>query len=82
MRPMSEFDPSKPALVHDRLSDRTFVWAPHMAKIYRQYAAPHAPGVIEFDGLGWPKSKKPPIAEAIPQCPLLCGPDFAENSSN
>jgi hypothetical protein len=28
LRPMSEFDPSKPALVHDRLNDEMFEWMP------------------------------------------------------
>jgi hypothetical protein len=33
LRPMSEFDPSKPAMVHDRLNDEMFEWMPerHMA---------------------------------------------------
>ena len=26
--PMKEFDPTKPAMVHDRLNDRTFEWKP------------------------------------------------------
>jgi len=28
MHPMKEFDPPKPAMMHDRLSDRTFEWKP------------------------------------------------------
>ena len=27
-RPMSEFDPDKPALVHDRLNDQVINWLP------------------------------------------------------
>ena len=51
MKPMSEFDPSAPAMVHDRLNDRTFEWKPEWRAAYEKHAARHAPGVIEFDGL-------------------------------
>jgi hypothetical protein len=47
---MSEFDPSAPAMVHDRLNDRTFEWKPEWRAAYEKHAARHAPGVIEFDG--------------------------------
>jgi hypothetical protein len=30
MNPMSTFDPSQPAMVHDRLNDRTFEWTPEI----------------------------------------------------
>ncbi len=57
MRPMKEFDPSAPAMVHDRLNDRTFEWSPaSMQANYRRYAVEVAPGVIEWDGWqldGW-----------------------------
>jgi hypothetical protein len=56
MRPMSEFNPSASAMVHDRLNDRTFEWKPEWRAAYEKHAARHAPGVIEFDGLlldGW-----------------------------
>jgi hypothetical protein len=57
MRPMKDFDPSTPAMVHDRLNDRTFEWKPpSMEANYRQYAEPVGPDVIEWDGLlldGW-----------------------------
>jgi hypothetical protein len=58
VRPMNEFDPSKPAMVHDRLNDRTFEWAPEtMQANYEKYASPRGDGVIvEWDGLlldGW-----------------------------
>jgi hypothetical protein len=57
LRPMSEFDPSKPAMVHDRLNDETFEWVPekHQAD-YERYASEFGPGVIDWDGLlldGW-----------------------------
>jgi hypothetical protein len=44
-------DPSQPAMVHDRLNDRTFEWSPDWLGNYRQYANEHSPGVIEWDGL-------------------------------
>jgi hypothetical protein len=64
MHPMKEFDPTKPAMVHDRLNDRTFEWKPAtMQANYEKYADPHGPGVIEWDGLlldGWlPLSAQP-----------------------
>jgi hypothetical protein len=39
MHPMKEFDPTKPAMVHDRLNDRTFEWKPAtMQANYEKYA--------------------------------------------
>jgi hypothetical protein len=38
MHPMKEFDPTKPAMVHDRLNDRTFEWKPAtMQANYEKY---------------------------------------------
>ena len=57
VRPISEFDPSKPALVHDQLNDDTFEWQSEKSlEHYRQYAHEHATGLIAWDGLlldGW-----------------------------
>jgi hypothetical protein len=56
-RPMSEFDPSKPALVHDKLNDQTIDWEPE--RHGTDYKAGHrglGDGVVEWDGLlldGW-----------------------------
>jgi hypothetical protein len=54
---MSEFDPSLPVMVHDRLNDRTFEWKPAtMQANYEKYAKAFGPDVIEWDGLlldGW-----------------------------
>lgn len=56
MRPMKEFDPSKAAMVHDRINDRTFEWKPEtMEANYRQYAVTSG-DVVSWDGLqldGW-----------------------------
>ena len=57
LRPMSEFDPSLPAMVHDRLNDQMFEWDPEeWREHYEQFAHAHAPGIVEWDGLllyGW-----------------------------
>jgi hypothetical protein len=57
MNPMSTFDPSLPAMVHDRLNDRIFEWAPGtMEANYRQNAVMMWDGTVEWDGLqldGW-----------------------------
>jgi hypothetical protein len=56
MNPMSTFDPSNPAMVHDRLNDRTFQWVPAaMEASYRQDAV-IVGDVVEWDGWqldGW-----------------------------
>ena len=57
LRPISEFDPSRPAMVHDQLNDMTFHWRPEEYRDhYERYARDHAPGIVEWDGLlldGW-----------------------------
>jgi hypothetical protein len=56
LRPMSEFDPSEPAILHDRRNDRTIAWSPAFEWEFKRYARQHAPGVIAFEGLlldGW-----------------------------
>ena len=55
-RPMSEFDPSEPALVHDRQCDRMVPWSPAFKRSYERTAREVTPGVIDYDGLhldGW-----------------------------
>ena len=55
-RPMSEFDPSEPALVHDRRRDRMLPWSPAFQRSYERTARELAPGVVDYDGLhldGW-----------------------------
>jgi hypothetical protein len=55
-RPMSEFDPSEPALVHDRRRDRLLPWSPAFQRSYERTARELMPGVIDYDGLhldGW-----------------------------
>jgi hypothetical protein len=56
MRPMKEFDPSTPAMVHDRLNDRTFEWKPEWQGKHDLSARKSGDGLILLDGLlldGW-----------------------------
>jgi hypothetical protein len=49
---MGEFDPSKPAMVHDGLNDDMFEWLPEKYREhYERYASAFRPGVVEWDGL-------------------------------
>ena len=49
---MSEFDPSRPAMVHDRLNDQMFEWDPEEWRgHYERFAHDHARGIVEWDGL-------------------------------
>jgi hypothetical protein len=55
-RPMSEFDPSEPVLLHDRRRNRTLPWSPAFQHSYNQTARELSPGVMDYDGLlldGW-----------------------------
>jgi len=55
-RPMSEFDPSEPALVHDLRHDRVLPWSPSFRRSYERTARELTPGVVDYDGLlldGW-----------------------------
>ena len=57
LRSMSEFDPSRLALVHDQLNDEFFEWQPaRHGPDYERYAQPWKPGIVAWDGLlldGW-----------------------------
>jgi hypothetical protein len=57
LRPMREFDPAQPAMVHDQLNDDTFEWEPEKYREhYERYAQAWSPGIVEWDGLlldGW-----------------------------
>jgi hypothetical protein len=56
-RPMSMFDPSRPALIHDDLNDTFFKWQPERYEAhFRKHAWQWCTGVISWDGLlldGW-----------------------------
>jgi hypothetical protein len=56
LRPISEFDPSQPAILYDSLDDKMVPWSGEKAASRREHASRHAEGVIEWDGLlfdGW-----------------------------
>ena len=56
LKPMSEFDPSEPALLHDALNDRTIPWSPDFQSHYEKLAIPLGPRMVGYDGLfldGW-----------------------------
>ena len=55
-RPMCEFDPSEPALVHDRRTNRLIPWEPAFRHSFARQAREFEPGVVAYDGLlldGW-----------------------------
>lgn len=56
LKPMSEFDPTEPAMIHDARNDRVLAWSPDLQESYHRHARAVAPGVVAFDGLlldGW-----------------------------
>lgn len=56
LRPMSDFDPSKPATVYDERNKQFVPWDPAWEKDYRIYCKPGDDGTTEFGGLrltGW-----------------------------
>jgi hypothetical protein len=56
MKSMKVFDPSLPAMLHDRVNDLLVEWSPDTEAAYRKYATELEPGVVSFDGRtfdGW-----------------------------
>lgn len=51
-RPMSEFDPTKPAILHDELNDQAFEWsgAREQFSHWQKYAKWHTESVITWCG--------------------------------
>ena len=50
LRPISTFDPTQPALLHDRRNDKIIPWTGEDADRWNQEAREHGEGVIEWDG--------------------------------
>ena len=53
---MSEFDPSKPAVLHDSLNDKMIPWIGDDEAHYRERALNQKDGTVHWDGLildGW-----------------------------
>lgn len=56
LRPMREFDPSEPSLIHDRRRNRTLAWSPDFRRSFERHARETESGIVEYDGLeldGW-----------------------------
>ena len=56
LRPMSEFDPLEPALLHDRLKDRIIPWTGEEGEVFRRLARFQPDGTVSWDGFmldGW-----------------------------
>jgi hypothetical protein len=53
MRPMSTFDSTRHAFVHDNLNKRAIEWKPEWASHYHEYALVQPDGTVEWDGLIW-----------------------------
>src|ERR1700681_1168440 len=56
LRPMIDFDPSEPAILHDRLSDTIEPWTGEEADDYRKHSIVHPDGAVEWGGFmfdGW-----------------------------
>jgi hypothetical protein len=73
LKPMSDFDPTQPAMVHDLLNDKTFQWNPdrHLES-YRRHAVPDGPHMVAWEGLlldGWTELDKSK-ADAAPSVAL------------
>jgi hypothetical protein len=56
LRPMDDFDPSEPALLHDRRTDSIVTWTGEEATAYRERAIVHPDGTVEWSNYvsdGW-----------------------------
>lgn len=56
LKPMSSFDPSMPALLHDQLNDAMVPWTGEQAEHWRQHTSAYRGNMIEWDGSlydGW-----------------------------
>jgi hypothetical protein len=56
LRPMSEFDPLEPALLHDRLKDQIIPWTGEEGEVFRRFARFQPDGTVSWDGFmldGW-----------------------------
>lgn len=56
LRPMSEFDETKPALLHDQLNGKIIAWTGELQGDWLRNAKLHDGGLVEWDGVlfdGW-----------------------------
>jgi hypothetical protein len=62
MRSMRDFDPARPARVHDLLNDATLEWNTGWADNWRKYAHLTIDGAVYWGGLildGWEPAARP-----------------------
>jgi hypothetical protein len=57
LHPMTDFDPSEPAILHDRISDTIIAWSGEEAEAFRRSCVRRPDGTLawneyEFDGWG------------------------------
>jgi hypothetical protein len=50
LQPMSTFDPSQPALLHDQLNDTMLPWTGEQRESWRAHARIRSDGLAEWDG--------------------------------
>ena len=79
LHPMKDFDPSEPAILHDRISDAIIAWSGEEADAFRRSCVEREDGTLawngyEFDGwgnvlgglrAGWPAEAN--LATAVPR---------------
>jgi hypothetical protein len=56
LRPMSTFDPTQPAVLHDRVKDGIETWTGEDAQDYKNAAVMRGDGAVEWRGFifdGW-----------------------------
>jgi len=62
LHPMSEFDPSEPAFLHDAERNRAIPWSPDFQRSFERDARFVGMGLVSFDGLlldGWTEVADP-----------------------
>jgi len=65
---MSQFDPSKPCFVHDRVEGLTIAWSPEWAPAYCRFAREEAGGIVDFDGLALDGWREPVRVVLLAEC--------------
>jgi hypothetical protein len=56
LHPMTDFDPSEPAILHDRISDTIIAWSGEEAAAFRRSCVRRPDGTLAWDGYefdGW-----------------------------
>jgi hypothetical protein len=56
LRPMKDFDPSEPAILHDRISDAIITWSSEEAAAFRHSCVVQEDGSVAWNGYvfdGW-----------------------------